>query len=133
MLKQVDALQHGNDVDEQMQYLASDSDPNKSCSATGDDFLEASVQLEIYASRARRLILKAHEAVRGSAKTPAEVWNEHMILTISASRAHVEFMVLKSSTTYLVNLPKTTSESLRVVLTRLRTIFALSNIINPHT
>jgi acyl-CoA oxidase len=133
LLKQVDALEHSKEIDEQMEYLASNLDPYQPCSVTGNNLLRPDVQLEIFASRARRLILKAHSAIRGSAKTPADAWNEHMMLIISASRAHIEFMVLKSFVTYLANLPKTTSVSLRQVLTRLCSVFPLSSIINPHS
>jgi acyl-CoA oxidase len=91
------------------------------------------IQLEIFSSRARRLILKAHGTVRSSAETLAEAFNEHMMLIISASRAHIEFMVLKSFTAFLANLPKTASEALRLVLNRLCSVFALSSIINSRS
>jgi acyl-CoA oxidase len=128
LLKQVDALEHSNDIDDQTQYLASDTDPHAPFFGTGNDLLDPIVQLELYSSRARRLILKAHSAVRNSAKTPAEAWNEHMMLVISASRAHIELTVLKSFTTYIASLPKTTAEILRLVLNRLTSVFALSGI-----
>jgi acyl-CoA oxidase len=133
LLRQIDALKHSNDIDEQMQYLPSNLDPYQPCSATEAELLEPDVQLEIFASRARRLIPKAHSAIRGSAKIPADAWNEHMMLIISASRMNLEFTVLKSFVTHLANLSKTTSTSIRLVLTRLCSIFALSTIINPRS
>jgi acyl-CoA oxidase len=133
LLKQVDALQHGNEVNEQMQYLASKCDPYMPCTAAADNFLDVVVQLEIDRSRALRLVLKTHQVIRSSTKMSAEAWNEHMMLIISASRAHIKYTVLKCFTEYLATLPTTISEPLRLVLDRMRSLFALSNIINPRS
>jgi acyl-CoA oxidase len=131
LLKQVDALQQGQPVVEQLQYLASKNDPNTPCAATSKQFLDAEVQLEIYAARAHRLITKAHCTVRGSSKPAADAWNDHMMLIVSASRSHIEYLVLEAFTDTLRALPSTASPSLTITFTRVRDLFALSTITNP--
>jgi acyl-CoA oxidase len=56
-----------------------------------------------------------------------------MMLLISASRAHTEYFILRSFIDTISSLPDTTSSSLRTVLNRTRSLFALSTIINPQT
>jgi acyl-CoA oxidase len=72
LLKQLDRLQDGGDVDAQTQYLTATKDPIEPCIASGKQFLDPDVQLVIYRDRARRLVLTAHTAIRASRMTPAE-------------------------------------------------------------
>ncbi|KAH6863642.1 acyl-CoA dehydrogenase/oxidase C-terminal [Alternaria alternata] len=106
LLKQLDRLQDGEPTEPQVQYLADVEDSNIACSAFGTQFLDPEIQLTIYRDRAHRLVVKAHSAIRASSKS--------FIDTISS-------------------LPDTTSSSLRTVLNRTRSLFALSTIINPRT
>jgi acyl-CoA oxidase len=133
LLKQLDRLQDGEPIEPQVQYLADVEDPNIACSAFGTQFLDPEVQLTIYRDRAHRLVVKAHSAIRASSKLPADAWNEHMMLLISASRAHIEYFILRSFIDTISSLPDTTSSSLRTVLNRTRSLFALSTIINTRT
>ncbi|KAF2123520.1 acyl-CoA oxidase [Dothidotthia symphoricarpi CBS 119687] len=130
LLKQVDALQQGEAVDAQVQYLTSTGDLSTPCLASTSQFLDVSVQLSIYRHRAHCLVLKAHRCVRSSRKTPADAWNEHMMTIISASRAHMEYLVLES---FVAVLARDMSPSLHAVLTHLCSLFALSTIINPRS
>ncbi|KAB2109691.1 hypothetical protein AG0111_0g2109 [Alternaria gaisen] len=133
LLKQLDHLQDGEPIEPQVQYLTDVEDPNIACSAFGTQFLDPEVQLTIYRDRAHRLVVKAHSAIRASSKLPADAWNEHMMLLISASRAHIEYFILRSFIDTISSLPDTTSSSLRTVLNRTRSLVALSTIINPRT
>jgi acyl-CoA oxidase len=65
--------------------------------------------------------------------TPAEAWNEHMMLLISAPRAHIEYFVMKSFVDTISSLSNTTSPGLPTVLSRLGSLFALSTIINTRS
>lgn len=56
-----------------------------------------------------------------------------MMLIISASRAQIEYMVLRTLNDRIASLPSTTSELIYAVLSRLRDLFALSTIINPRS
>ncbi|KAF1831620.1 acyl-CoA oxidase [Decorospora gaudefroyi] len=133
LLKQLDRFQDGETIEPQVQYLAEPKDPNTSCMASGEQFLDAGVQLGIYRDRAHRLVVKAHTAIRASGKMPAEAWNEHMMLLIYASRAHMDYFILKSFVDIIAALPDTMSESLGAVLKRVCSLFALSTIVNPRS
>jgi acyl-CoA oxidase len=133
LLKQLDRLQDGEPIEPQVQYLTDVEDPNLPCTASATQFLDPEVQLAIYRHRAHRLVVKAHSAIRASSKLPADAWNEHMMLIISASRAHIEYFILKSFIDTISSLPGSTSPTLRTVLNRMRSLFALSTIINPRT
>ncbi|KAF1945145.1 acyl-CoA dehydrogenase NM domain-like protein [Clathrospora elynae] len=133
LLKQLDRFQDGESIEPQMQYLTNSKDYNAACTASGEQFLDAEVQLSIYRNRAHRLIVKAHTAIRSSGRTLAEAWNEHMMLHISASRAHIEYLVLKSFGDTIASLPDTTSSNLGTVLSHVCSLFALSTVINPRS
>jgi acyl-CoA oxidase len=113
-----------------MQYLTDLKDPNVPCIASGAQFLDSEVQLEIYRDCAHRMVVKAHTAIRTSSRTPAEASNEHMMRLISASRAPIEYFVLNSFIATVSSLPDTTSTNLRAVLSQLCSLFALTTIIN---
>ncbi|KAF1922622.1 acyl-CoA oxidase [Didymella exigua CBS 183.55] len=132
LLKQVDAIQAGQDADEQVRYLAPEG-PSIPCSATDRRFLDTSVQLSIYRHRAQRLVSKAHWLVHSSRKPKSEAWNEHMMLIISASRAHIEYVVLQSFNAIINSPPAPFSPTLETVLERVRSFFALPTIINPRS
>jgi len=65
LFKQVDAIQAGQEVDEQTQYLSTKGHSTP-CSTTDRNFLDRSVQLSIYRHRAQRLIFKAHWHLRSA-------------------------------------------------------------------
>jgi acyl-CoA oxidase len=56
-----------------------------------------------------------------------------MMLIISASRAHNQYLVLQSSNDLITSPPAPLSPSLKTVLERLCSLFALSTIINPRS
>ncbi|KAH7397212.1 hypothetical protein BKA66DRAFT_408587 [Pyrenochaeta sp. MPI-SDFR-AT-0127] len=131
LLKQVDLLRLGKEIDAQVRYLSTDSDCFAPCTASGKQFTAVEVQLSIYSDRAHRLILKAWDSIHKSDRDPDEAWNEHMILIISASRAHIEYLVVKAFADKISSLSKPTSSQVRVALTNLCSLFALSTIVNP--
>jgi len=133
LIKQLDRLQQGESIEPQMQYFAELKDLNIACTAQGEQFLDAEVQLAIYRNRAHRLAIKAHTSIRPNVKPAVEVWNEHMMLLISASRVHTEYFILKCFSETITSLPDNTSPELRVVLKRVRSLFALSTIVNPRS
>ncbi|EMD88691.1 hypothetical protein COCC4DRAFT_60646 [Bipolaris maydis ATCC 48331] len=133
LLKQLDRLQDSDTMEPQMQYLADLDDSNAACPAQGEQFLMHGVQLAVFRHRAQRLATKAHAEIRASSKTPAEAWNKHMMLLISASRAHIEYFTLRSFVDAISQLPDSTSANLRKVLGRVCSLFALSTIINPRS
>lgn len=133
VLKQLDRLQDGDKMEPQMQYLADVDDPNVACIAHGKQFLAQETQLAMFRHRAHRMVVKAHAAIRASCKTPAKAWNEHMMLLISASRAHIEYFTLRSFVDVISELPNDTSVGLREVLKRVCSLFALTAVINPRS
>ncbi|KAI4909083.1 uncharacterized protein J4E92_010691 [Alternaria infectoria] len=133
LLKQLDRLQDGEPIEPHVQYLTDVEDPNLPCCASATQFLDPKVQLAIYRDRAHRMVVKAHSAIRASTKLPADAWNEHMMLLISASRAHIEYFILKSFTDFISSLSDSTCNYLRIVMNRMRALYALSTIINPRT
>ncbi|KAF2641161.1 acyl-CoA oxidase [Massarina eburnea CBS 473.64] len=134
LLKCVDVAQGGGKLGPEVTYLfdlhGSSTQP---CGATGAEFLSGEVQLNIYRHRARRLVETAHKALRSSKKPRSEAWNEHMMAIISAARAHMEYTILQSFVSHLRSLPATTTPSLRSALDRLRSLFALGNMVSPRT
>jgi acyl-CoA oxidase len=99
MLKQLARFQDGVDINSQVQYLTDSNDLIDPCIASEKQFLDPNLQLVVYHDRAHRLVLKSHTAIQASSKTPVEVWNEHMMLLISALRTHIEYFVMNSSST----------------------------------
>jgi acyl-CoA oxidase len=55
------------------------------------------------------------------------------MLLISASRAHIEYFIMKSFVDTIFSLPDNMSPALRTVLSQLGCLFALSTIDNPHS
>ncbi|KAF2260677.1 acyl-CoA oxidase [Lojkania enalia] len=146
LFKCLDYLAQGKSIDPQMAYLR---DGNQQFSSSGRplsrmssitlgatseaDFADSNIQLAIYRHRAVRLALAAYTAVKSSKESPANVWNENMMSIIDAARAHIEYIVLRSFIDQIHNLPPSISPPVKLVLTRLCSLFALSNIINPGT
>jgi acyl-CoA oxidase len=138
LFKCMDAARQGRALDAQLVYLTDSRGRGRDstqfpCEAKESDFLSEEVQLDIFRHRAQRLVHFAHAAVRSSQEPPADAWNEHMMSIISASRAHIEYTVLKSFAHHLHNIPPTTTPLLRSILSHLRSLFTLSTIINPRT
>lgn len=96
---------------------------------TGEN-LDAEAQLAMYRHRAFFIIYSVYEKVRKSPKAPINAWNEHMISIIAAARAHIEYGVLASFTDTVNSLASSASPSLFAVLSQLRDLFALSNIMD---
>jgi acyl-CoA oxidase len=133
VLKQLDRLQDGEPIEPQLQYLTNVEDPNIPCSAFAMQFLDPQVQFAIYLDRVHRQLVKAHSAIRASTRLPGDAWNEHMMLLISTSQAHIEYFILKSFIDTISALRDTALSSLRTVLNRIRFLFAPFTIINSRT
>jgi acyl-CoA oxidase len=146
LFKCLDFLRSGRSIDPRMAYLAVDFERYTSvdkhtaapsipptCAAKEEDFLNQDVQISIYRHRASRLICDAYTKVGSSSKSPAEAWNDHMMLIIGAARAHIEYYLVCTFASTIDNLPPLTSPSLKSVLTDLHNLFTLSAIINPTT
>ena len=133
VLKQLDRLQDGEPIEPQLQYLTNVEDPNVPYSAFAMQFLDPQVQFAIYRDRVHRQLVKAHSAIRASTRLPGDAWNEHKMLLISASRAHIEYFILNSFIDTISALRDTALSSLRTVLNRMRFLFAPFTIINPRT
>jgi acyl-CoA oxidase len=132
LVKCVDTVKSGKILPPNMAYLGHDEEPL--CVTRDEELLDPEVQIAIYRQRARSLVLSVHATLRSSSKSPAEAWNECMMAIIAAARAHIEYTILLSFSTHLsTNLPATTTSALRLALERLRSLFALSHIVNPKT
>ncbi|KAF2648187.1 acyl-coenzyme A oxidase 1 [Lophiostoma macrostomum CBS 122681] len=146
LFKCLDFLKSGRPIDSRVAYLADSyrqylsvdgqtADPSTSppCAATGRVFLNRDIQLPMYSHRASRLICDAYQKVRSSPRSPAEAWNDHMILIIGAARAHIEYHLVCTFARTIDNLSSSTSSSLKSTLTDLHNLFTLSAIIDPTT
>ncbi|USP79477.1 Peroxisomal acyl-coenzyme A oxidase 1 [Curvularia clavata] len=133
LLKQMDCLLADDLLEPNTQYLADMDDPNYPYLTDCIGLDDHDTHVEIFRHRARRLIAKAYTAVRTSSKTPEDAWNEHMMLLISASRAHIEYFIVKVSVDYVTNLPDHTNDILRWVLKAVVGLFPLSTIVNPRS
>ncbi|KAF1999234.1 acyl-CoA oxidase [Amniculicola lignicola CBS 123094] len=144
LFKCLDRIAENEDLDPRMQYLADGyirhldgintlQYISRPCTATGHEFLDLDVQLSIYRHTALRLILAAHTALYTSEKPYAEAWNDNLMLTIAAARAHNQYTVVSSFISHINSLPSTTSPALKTVLSYLSALFALSEIINPQS
>jgi acyl-CoA oxidase len=141
LFKCVDKIKSGQDTDPRMAYLRDGFEEHMTlknfilgegpCPARGLELLDPQAQVSIYRHRAVRLVLTAYTAVHTSSKSAANAWNEQMLCIIAAARAHVEYLVVLAFVNGLAQLPESTSPSLRAVLSRLCSLFALSNIISP--
>jgi hypothetical protein len=105
------------------------------CQASGKEFLDTDVQLAIYRHRALRLVYTTAGVLaktKASGMSEAESWNKHMLCVIDAARAHTEYQILENIHETLRTIPPE-YQSLKPVLTRLMSLYALSTIMNPHS
>ncbi|KAG8157370.1 hypothetical protein KVR01_012754 [Diaporthe batatas] len=119
----------GLEVPQELRYMA--VPPVDRCTATCEDFLSPTTQLLVFQHRAQRLVLKAAVALQAAettGMTRAEAWNKHMMLLISAARAHTEYLVLAE---YVNGVIEIEDPALKKALTRLCSLFALSTITSP--
>ncbi|RYP69909.1 hypothetical protein DL769_005150 [Monosporascus sp. CRB-8-3] len=63
-------------------------------------------------------------------ETKAQVWNQHIVLLTSAARARVEYLVLRD---FIEATERVKDVAVSKVLCKLRSVFALSTITNPHS
>ncbi|KAL3293717.1 acyl-CoA oxidase [Colletotrichum asianum] len=90
-------------------------------------------QLLIFQHRAQRLVDRAARGLRRGVekgKTKGEAWNECIMGLMSAARAHTEYLILRE---FVRAVAKVEDEEVKDVLERLRSVFALSTIVNPQS
>ncbi|KAI8308605.1 Peroxisomal acyl-coenzyme A oxidase 1 [Colletotrichum sp. SAR11_59] len=90
-------------------------------------------QLLIFQHRAQRLVDRAARGLRRGVekgKTKGEAWNECIMRLMSAARAHTEYLILGE---FVRAVAKVEDEEVKDVLERLRSVFALSTIVNPQS
>ncbi|KAF9004041.1 hypothetical protein BDQ17DRAFT_1325909 [Cyathus striatus] len=77
------------------EYKASIFHPDSLCVATGSQFLNSDVQLQIFRHRAARLIFECDERLqnRNTGEHLSELWNKYMMDLIFAARAHAEYFI----------------------------------------
>jgi acyl-CoA oxidase len=134
LLKGVTSIKAGESPPKDMAYVADHhrlharNQQGQRCTAYGDDFLQPETLISIYAHRASRLIMEASDLLSSNPNlSPSEAWNTHMMVLVSAARAHIDLFVLTSFSSHL----SITDTSLRPVLQQLISLFALTNIISP--
>ncbi|KAJ7648113.1 hypothetical protein FB45DRAFT_823261 [Roridomyces roridus] len=96
------------------------------------DLLEPTVQLGIFRHRSARLVVECAEALLASQQEGlsfAQAWNKHILSLIAAARAHTETVVL---TAFIDSIVGVQHDSVRAVLRRLCSLFALSSIEGPN-
>lgn len=110
---------------------------NDRCNVSGTEFLDPTVQLSIFQRRAFRLLDNCNEALaqaRRQGHTPGQAWNKHMMQIIGAGRAYIELLVLQDFTKAVSPATTTiTDPSIRLALSRLRSLFALTTITHPSS
>ncbi|KAJ0302383.1 hypothetical protein Brms1b_012043 [Colletotrichum noveboracense] len=80
-----------------------------------------------------RLVDRAARGLRRGVekgKTKGEAWNECVMGLMSAARAHTEYLILRE---FVGAVEKVEDEEVKGVLERLRSVFALSTIVNPQS
>ncbi|KAK0102676.1 hypothetical protein ONS95_006278 [Cadophora gregata] len=111
------------------------ADSKSSCKPVGTDFRDSHVLLDIFRRRAAKCIIEAHDLVvsaqKGHGLSREESEDKHALKLILAGRAHIEVYILEANIKHLASLPADTDESIRVVLTRLISLFGLSTISSP--
>jgi acyl-CoA oxidase len=107
---------------------------HQACGAKGEQFLDHNVLLEIFKRRAARLAHEVHDQVKASessSKSRLEAENIHGLQLLVTGRAHIEVFLLSESMTQLAMLPASIPTSIKTVLHRLVSLFALTTIANP--
>lgn len=90
-------------------------------------------QLLIFQHRAQRLVDRAARGLRRGVekgRTKGEAWNQCVMGLMSAARAHTEYLILRE---FVRAVEKVENEEVKSVLERLRSVFALSTIVNPQS
>ncbi|KAL1955411.1 hypothetical protein VTO42DRAFT_8567 [Malbranchea cinnamomea] len=139
LLKWLGLIKAGRPIDKHMFHLREMVErlghhpDSQRCSAAGSEFLDARIQHEIFEHRFYRLLiecardLEESESRSGSASS---AFNSHMMEIIAAARAYIELLVLEE---YIGHVSRIADAAVRVVLTRLRSLFALTTILHPQS
>ncbi|KAF8587792.1 acyl-CoA oxidase [Ramaria rubella] len=137
LVKCAATIRSGNPVDGPMSYLVNGYRRLRTgiplrCTATGYEFTNPEVQLNIFQHRAVRLTFECEEALRESQKheglSSSEAWNAHMMSLIMAARAHAELFALQSFITKIASIDDIV---IRKVLKHLCDVFALVAVESP--
>lgn len=143
LMKAATNIKQGIKVDDGVCYLSaglaaldSSNNPQIRCPGTNKDFLDPTMQVQIFRHRATRLTFQAHhlltsaQTAEGDNLPYASAWNKHMLALVHAARAHIELFVLTSFITR-TSPSHCPSPPIRTVLQNLRSLFALTSIENP--
>lgn len=132
-----ESQQKQTELPEDLKYLAESPFTERCSAASLGDSTNADTQLFIFQHRAQRMVAKAEsklaEAERKHGKTKAQAWNQHVMLLMSAARAHTEYLVLRDFIEATAASNKVQDTPVRRVLGKLRSTFALSTIVNPQS
>lgn len=123
------------DVPEDLRYLTDLPYTDKRGEAVSLlDLADPTVQLAIYGSRAQRSVFRAAmklaQDMQSGGKTKAQAFNGHVMELMAASRAHVEYIVMREFVRCVAKVPSTSEKdrAIRKVLGRLCSLFALSTM-----
>lgn len=125
--------QSKTELPEDLRYLAESPFTGKSSDAFLGYPTDSNTQLFIFQKRAQRLVARAESKLADELKrgrTKAQAWNQHIMLLMSAARAHVEYLVLRD---FIEAAAQVQDAAVCSVLGKLRSVFALSTIVNPQS
>ncbi|KAK2595569.1 hypothetical protein QQS21_006743 [Conoideocrella luteorostrata] len=115
------------DLPPELHYIAVPR--GQTCSAKGPEFLQSDTLLLLFEYRARTLAILATErlnnAVTSDGKGPSHAWNEHVMLLISAAKAHVELVVLEA---FVAKIASIADAQVHRVMQHLCCLFSLTSI-----
>ncbi len=129
---QFGAKQTVGELPEDLRYLTESAYTEKYTDSLGDP-MDSRAQLCIFQHRAQRLVIRADSKLvedLKSGKTKAQAWNQHIMLLMSAARAHIEYLVLRD---FIKATAEVKDSAIHRVLNKLRSVFALSTITNPQS
>jgi acyl-CoA oxidase len=108
--------------------------PDRVCAAKGKEFLDHGVLIGIFQHRAKRLVYGVYELVKASEKqgmSRREAESFQAVPLLVAGRAHIEVFILSESVKQLALLGASTAVSIKTVLHRMMSLFALTTISDP--
>ncbi|KAF7589517.1 hypothetical protein BBP40_004182 [Aspergillus hancockii] len=140
LFKQMEASCRGQDVDLEVRefiagvrtHLDGERPAPNTENRNKDKLFDNSNLLSLYLERVQRVLAAAFHSYRQMRQdsSAANAWNNCMMSTLSAGQAYIEYIVLKS---FVDRASSTATRELGLspVLSRLSTLFALTNIITP--
>jgi acyl-CoA oxidase len=133
LLKGFDAAELPADMEYMGEYETVIED-EEICCAEGQEMLAHDALGEIFQYRAATLAREAYSGVKASEATGMsriEAENEHALQLHVAARAHIELFILHESIKQLNRLPASTPDTIKTIVGRLISLFALTTIASP--